>query len=87
MKMCINRSVQRHFQKTVDEIENLDDMLYRLGELSWKTLRKYVSNLVLNKVDLLFNSSLLSIFATKFFFLFKAFSHLVLFIGRAFSFR
>ena len=68
MKMCIDRSVQRHFHKTVDEIENLDDMLYRLGELSWNTLRKYVSNLVLNKVDLLFNSSLLSIFAKKFFF-------------------
>ena len=69
MKMCINRSVQRHFHKTVDEIENLNDMLYRLGELSWNTLRKYVSNLVLNKVDLLFNSSLLSIFAKKVLFL------------------
>ena len=40
MKMCIDRSVQRHFHKTVDEIENLEHMLYRLGELSWKTLKE-----------------------------------------------
>ena len=67
MKMCIDRSVQRHFQKqkTVDEIENLEEMLYRLGELSWNTLRKYVSNLVLNKVGFLFNPSLLKIFVKK----------------------
>ena len=69
MKMCIDRSVQRHFHKTVDEIENLHEMLYSLGELSWNTLKKYVSNLVLSKVDLLFNASLLSIFAKKVLFL------------------
>ena len=65
MKMCIDRSVQRHFHKTVNEMENLDEMLYRLGELSWNALKKYVSNLVVSKVSLLFNPSLLSIFCLQ----------------------
>ena len=65
MKMCIDRSVQRHFHITVDEMENLDEMLYRLGELSWNALKKYVSNLVVNKVSLLLNPISLFIFAHK----------------------
>ena len=58
MKMCIDRSVQRHFHKTVDEIENLNEMLCRLGELSWNALKKSVTNLVLNKVGFVFDPKL-----------------------------
>ena len=54
MKMCIDRSMQRHFHKTVDEIENLDELLYLLGELSWNTLKKSEANLVINKVNFCF---------------------------------
>ena len=50
IRMVIDRCTQRHFSKTVDEMENLDEMLYALGELSWNVLQKYVMSLVINKV-------------------------------------
>ena len=52
IKMCIDRSVLRYFGKAVEEIEglDLDEMLSALGELSWKALQEYTTNLVVKKV-------------------------------------
>ena len=50
IKMCIDRSVRKHFRKSVDEIENLNEMLCNLGELSLNALKKSVTNLVVDKV-------------------------------------
>ena len=56
IRKVIDRSVQRHFDKTVDEMENLDQMLVALGELSWNALLHTVNNLVINKVSFYFFS-------------------------------
>ena len=50
IQLCIDRSVRKHFRKSVDEIENLNEMLCNLGELSWNALKKSATNLVVNKV-------------------------------------
>ena len=50
LKMCIDRSIRRHFGKSVGEMEGLHEMLYALGELSWNALQECRANLVLNKV-------------------------------------
>ena len=50
VRMVIDRSVRRHFGKTVDAIENLDEMLSALGELSWNVLQKSTKSLVVKKV-------------------------------------
>ena len=65
IKMCIDRSARRHFHKTVEEIENLNEMLCRLGELSWTALKKSVKNLVLNKVSFVFDPKLVVILVTE----------------------
>ena len=54
IRMVIDRSVRRHFGKTVDDIEKLDRMLYALGELLWNVLQKSAKSLVINKVRLYF---------------------------------
>ena len=52
VQMCIERSVRRHFGKTVKEMEDLDEMLNVLGQLSWDAIQKDTANLILNKVSI-----------------------------------
>ena len=48
---CINRSAMKHLKKKRTEIENLDQMLDKLGELAWNSLRKPVQQLLISKVS------------------------------------
>ena len=50
IRMIIDRSVRRYFGKTVHEMENLEEMLYALGELSWNVLQKSANSLIVKKV-------------------------------------
>ena len=40
IKMCMDRSTLRHLGKKSSQIENLDEMLFILGELSWLALQR-----------------------------------------------
>ena len=53
IKMCIDRSTLRLFSKKSSQIENLDEMLFILGELSWLALQRKTKQLLIKKVRLL----------------------------------
>ena len=52
IKMCIVRSTNRP-DKKFSQIENLDEMLLILGELSWLALQRDTKQLLINKVRIL----------------------------------
>ena len=54
--LCIDRSAMKHLGKRRSEIEGLDEMLFKLGELSWNTLKRPVQQLLLSKVLLSFGA-------------------------------
>ena len=53
IKMCIDRSTLRLLGKKSSQIENLDEMLFILGELSWLALQRKTKQLLIKKVRLL----------------------------------
>ena len=53
IKMCIDRSTLRLLGKKFSEIENLDEMLFILGELSWLALQRKTKQLLISKVRIL----------------------------------
>ena len=53
IKMCMDRSTLRHLGKKSSQIENLDEMLFILGELSWLALQRKTKQLLISKVRLL----------------------------------
>ena len=53
IKMCMDRSTLRLLGKKSSQIENLDEMLLILGELSWLALQRDTKQLLINKVRIL----------------------------------
>ena len=50
IKMCMDRSTLKHMGKKSSDIENIEDMLFILGELSWLALKRNSKQLLINKV-------------------------------------
>ena len=53
IKMCMDRSTLRLLGKKSSQIENLDEMLFILGELSWLALQRKTKQLLISKVRIL----------------------------------
>ena len=53
IKMCMDRSTLRLLGKKSSQIENLDELLFILGELSWLALQRKTKQLLIKKVRLL----------------------------------
>ena len=53
IKMCMDRSTLRLLGKKSSQIENLDKMLFILGELSWLALQRDTKQLHISKVRIL----------------------------------
>ena len=53
IKMCMDRSTLRHLGKKSSDIENLDELLFVLGKLSWLALQRETKQLLIKKVRLL----------------------------------
>ena len=53
IKMCMDRSTFKHLHKKWSDIENINEMLFILGELSWLALQKDTKQLLIKKVRLL----------------------------------
>ena len=54
IKMCIDRSTLRLLGKKLSDVEDLDEMLFILGELSWLALQRDTKKLLIKKVRLLY---------------------------------
>ena len=52
--MCIDRSTLRLLGKKLSDVEDLDEMLFILGELSWLALQRDTKQLLIKKVRLLY---------------------------------
>ena len=50
IKMCIDRFTLKHLGKRSRDIENLDEMLFILGKLSWLALQRDTKQLLISKV-------------------------------------
>ena len=53
IKMCMDRSTLRLLGKKSSQIENLDEMLFILGELSWLAQQRKTKQLLISKVRIL----------------------------------
>ena len=53
IRVCMDRSTLRLLGKKSSDIENLDEMLFILGELSWLALQRKTKQLLIKKVRLL----------------------------------
>ena len=53
IKMCMDQSTLRLLGKKSSQIENLDEMLFILGELSWLALQRKTKQLLISKVRIL----------------------------------
>ena len=53
IKMCMDRSTLKHLGKKSSDIENIDVMLFILGEFSWLALQKDRKQLLIKKVRFL----------------------------------
>ena len=50
IKMCMDRSTLKHLDKRWNDLENIDQMLFILGELSWLALQRGTKQLLIKKV-------------------------------------
>ena len=53
IKMCMDRSTLKQLDKKWNDIENIEGMLFHLGELSWLALERKTKQLLISKVRLL----------------------------------
>ena len=51
--MCMDQSTLRLLSKKSSQIENLDEMLFILGELSWLALQRDTKQLLISKMRIL----------------------------------
>ena len=56
IKMCMDRSTLKQIGKVSNEIAELDELLYILGELSWQALQRDKKQLLINKVLFYFDT-------------------------------
>ena len=57
MEMYMDRSSIKHFGRKTKDIAGLENLLYRLGELSWASLKRNRKQLLLQKVSSKFHGS------------------------------
>ena len=51
IKMCMDRSTVKHLGKKSADIEDIDEMLFILGELSWLASQRDTKQLLIRKVN------------------------------------
>ena len=52
VELFMDRSAIKHYGRKAKDIAGLEEMLYKLGELAWRTLRKETRQLLLSCVSL-----------------------------------